>query len=157
MCDITRVDYVVIHTAATKASRDIGVEEIDQWHKDRDWKGIGYHFVIRRDGTLERGRSISQAGAHAYGYNRVSLGICMVGGLDNDREPEDNYTDTQYDTLHTLVVSLKQMYPQAEILGHRDLSPDVNGDGIIEKWEWLKACPCFDVRSWWAQYDQYED
>ena len=156
MSSIIRVDYLVVHASATPADLDIGVEEIDRWHKERGWNGIGYHFVIRRDGTLEAGRSITKAGAHVYGYNRVSLGICMVGGVTKDGKPENNFTDEQFNTLHTLLISLRQMYPRAEILGHRDLSPDIDGDGIIEKWEWLKDCPCFDVREWWRQYEQYE-
>ena len=157
MASILRVDYLVVHTSATKPSMDIGVKEIDVWHKARKWKGIGYHFVIRRNGVLESGRSVAVAGAHVYGYNRVSLGICLVGGLsEKEGKPENNYEEVQMDTLHTLLVSCKQMYPRAEVVGHRDLSPDVDGDGIIEPWEWLKECPCMDIPAWWKAYDEYE-
>ena len=144
------IKYIVVHCSATKRTQDIGVVEINRWHRDRGWSGIGYHFVIRRDGTVETGRPINKAGAHAYGVNRVSWGICMVGGLDYQGDPVDNFTPPQYDALRAVVTTLKAFAPDAEVLGHRDLSPDINGDGVIEEWEWLKSCPCFDVKKWWG-------
>lgn len=153
MSKLTEVKYLVVHASATKPSMNIGVKEIDEWHKQRGWKGIGYHFVIRRSGLLEVGRNIHEVGAHVYGYNKISLGICMVGGLDGKTgKPKNNFTRRQFETLHTLLLTLKQFYPEAEIVGHRDLSPDINGDGVIEKWEWVKECPCFDVQDWWSYY-----
>ena len=144
------IKYIVVHCSATKRTQDIGVVEINRWHRDRGWSGIGYQFVIRRDGTVETGRPINKVGAHAYGYNRISWGICMVGGLDYQGDPVDNFTPPQYDALRAVVTTLKAFAPDAEVLGHRDLSPDINGDGVIEKWEWLKSCPCFDVKKWWG-------
>ena len=144
------IKYIVVHCSATKRTQDIGVVEINRWHRDRGWSGIGYQFVIRRDGTVETGRPINKVGAHAYGYNRISWGICMVGGLDYQGDPVDNFTPPQYDALRAIVTTLKAFAPDAEVLGHRDLSPDINGDGVIEEWEWLKSCPCFDVKKWWG-------
>ena len=72
----------------------------------------------------------------------------MVGGVDNQGNAEDNYTDAQYTSLVSLLHVMELAYPGSEILGHRDLSPDSNGDGIIDKRDWLKECPCFDVREW---------
>jgi N-acetylmuramoyl-L-alanine amidase len=69
----------------------------------------------------------------------------MIGGVDSNNKAEDNFTTDQYDALEDLLNVLHRMYRDAEILGHRDLSPDINGDGIIDKWEWKKECPCFDV------------
>ena len=143
------IKYIVIHCSATKRSQDIGTFEINQWHRERGWSGIGYHFVIRRNGIIETGRGVRKIGAHAYGVNRMSWGICLVGGLDDYGKATDNFTVLQYSSLHGIVTTLKAFAPDAEVLGHRDLSPDLNGDGVIEQWEWVKMCPCFDVRSWW--------
>lgn len=143
-----RTDYIVIHTSATPPGMDIGADTIRDWHKRQGWQDIGYHYVIRRDGTVELGRNVSLQGSHVKGYNYCSIGICLVGGVDASKRPEDNYTPEQKDALLTLLRGLKADYPKAEILGHRDLSPDLDGDGKIERHEWIKDCPCFDVRSW---------
>lgn len=136
---IQRVDYIVVHCSATKPTADIGAKDIDAWHRERGFLKIGYHWVIRRDGTLEVGRHDTQPGAHAAGYNQISLGICLAGGVAADgRTPEDNYTPAQMAVLAEVVSKLKRNYPKAEVLGHRDL-PGVR-----------KACPSFDVREWFA-------
>ena len=144
------VEYIVVHASATPASMDIGAKEIDRWHRERDFWMIGYHFVIRRDGSLEAGRPLHQRGAHAHGYNDKSWGICMVGGVDEEQNPENNFSERQFETLQSTVSLLKVLAPSAEVLGHRDLSPDLNGDGIITPNEFMKACPCFDVRDWYG-------
>ena len=141
-----RTDYIVIHCSATPPGSDIGVDEIDRWHRERGWNGIGYHAVIRRDGQIEFGRHFDEVGAHVRGQNFRSVGVCLVGGVDSEGKPQNNYTDEQFESLGSVVDMLKRAYPFAEVLGHRDLSPDTNGDGIIESWEWMKDCPSFDVR-----------
>lgn len=134
---IKSYDYLVVHCAATKASMDIGAEEIRLWHRQRGWFDIGYHYVIRRDGSIENGRPITRPGAHARGFNHISLGICLVGGVAEDgKTPEDNFTPEQYATLYDLLTGLLTQYPDANLVGHRDL-PNVN-----------KACPSFDVNKW---------
>jgi N-acetyl-anhydromuramyl-L-alanine amidase AmpD len=148
-----KTDLVVIHCSATKADQDIGRDEIDEWHRARGWDGIGYHYVIRRNGTIQVGRNFNEVGAHVKGHNRTSLGICWVGGLDKNGEPEDNRTEEQRRAIKALVGMSSWMWPGARICGHRDLSPDIDGDGIVEEWEWLKACPCFDVAS---EVESYE-
>lgn len=148
------IKYIVVHCSATQATADIGAAEIDQWHKARGWKKIGYHYVIRRDGKIEGGRALNEIGAHVHGYNAVSWGVCLAGGIDHNGKAENNFTSDQMAALHALLQNLKEQAPHAHILGHRDLSPDVNGDGIIESWEFIKECPSFDVRAWIAQNDQ---
>lgn len=128
-----KINLIVIHCADTYARMDIGVKEIREWHLARGFNDIGYHYVIRRDGTIEAGRPLEKPGAHAAGYNSQSIGICYVGGKGDNDKPEDNRTPAQKQTLHDLVNSLKQQFPQAKIVGHRDL-PGVQ-----------KACPCFSV------------
>lgn len=145
---IKAVRYLVVHCAATPPSRDIGVREIRAMHKQRGFADVGYHYVIRRDGRVEKGRADNVVGAHVSGFNSISLGICLVGGVDAKGKPEENFTPLQYQALEGLLITLGRSHPSAQILGHRDLSPDANGDGKITPNEWLKACPCFDVRAW---------
>lgn len=128
-----KINLIVIHCADTYARMDIGVKEIREWHLARGFNDIGYHYVIRRDGTIEAGRPLEKPGAHAVGYNSQSIGICYAGGKGDNDKPEDNRTPAQKQALHDLVNSLKQQFPQAKIVGHRDL-PGVQ-----------KACPCFSV------------
>jgi len=150
----TDIKYIVIHCSATRATMDIGAKTIGHWHKERGWSRIGYHFVIRRDGSIELGRPLDMVGAHTKGHNRNSWGICLIGGVDTDNKPENNFTDAQFTSLRILIEGLKARAPEAEVLGHRDLSPDANGDGVIQKWEWLKACPCFYAREWYSGLPQ---
>ena len=143
--------YIVIHCSATRPQSDIGVDEIDEWHRKRGWSGVGYHSVIRRNGEIEFGRHFDESGAHVKGQNFQSVGICLVGGINQSGEPEDNFTDLQFESLYYVVEMLTRAYPNTEVLGHRDLSPDLDGDGVIERHEWMKDCPCFDVREWWRR------
>jgi N-acetylmuramoyl-L-alanine amidase len=128
---------IVLHCAATRPSQNVGVADIRKWHKERGWSDIGYHFVIRRDGRVERGRAEDEVGAHVADHNIDSIGICMAGGL-NERtwKPENNFTIPQWAALEKLVRSLTIKYPRAKVLGHRDF-PGVQ-----------KACPCFNARAW---------
>jgi N-acetylmuramoyl-L-alanine amidase len=130
--------YIAIHCSATGEDMDVGVKEIDRWHRQMGFFSIGYHYVIRRDGMLELGRDEGDIGAHVRGYNAVSIGICMVGGVNADdiSKAENNFTEAQFLRLRDLLVDLRVRYPDAEVLGHRDF-PDV-----------AKACPSFDVRKW---------
>jgi len=130
------IKRLIVHCSATPPARDIGVKEIRKWHKRRGWRDIGYHYVIRRDGVCETGRPVQVIGAHAHGFNRNSIGICLVGGVDARGRPRDNFTDAQYRTLLHLLKFLVVSHRPAEIRGHRDL-PGVD-----------KACPCFDVADW---------
>lgn len=144
-----KTKYIVVHCSATGPDSDIGVDEIRDWHVNGNgWSDIGYHAVIRRDGEIEWGRHMDASGAHVQGQNYQSVGVCMVGGVDGAGKAENNFTDDQFSSLRALLLVLVSAYPDAEVLGHRDLSPDLDGDGVITENEWLKDCPCFDVRSW---------
>ena len=131
----SKTNMVVVHCSATRADMDIGVAEIDKWHKDRGFYMIGYHDVIRRDGSVEQGRDIDEVGAHVKGHNSESVGVCMVGGYDKKNRPENNFTEAQFKSLRRLLRFYKVKYPKAIIVGHCELD-----DG--------KPCPCFDVQSW---------
>ncbi len=148
--------HLVLHCSATRANQPVTVADIKRWHttpvKDggRGWSDIGYHYVIERGGALRIGRQGDDTvGAHVAGFNDRTLGICLVGGLNNRTgAPEDNFTPAQMSALGALVRRLLAKYPNATVLGHRDLSPDRDDDGVVEPSEWLKACPCFDARLW---------
>ena len=142
------IDSIIIHCTATREGQDIRASDIDKWHKERGWKMIGYHYIIDLDGTIEPGRPLTMTGAHCKGWNDHSIGICYVGGLDKNGKPKDTRTNAQKMAMFNLVYHLLDKYPEiSQILGHRDTSPDLNGDGEISPNEWIKACPCFDVKS----------
>jgi len=138
-----RNDFIFVHCSATKPNLDIGAAEIREWHLQRGWRDIGYNYVIRRNGVVEGGRDLDEdgdfleeIGAHVRGYNSVSVGICLVGGVDWEGKPDFNYTHKQMASLFSLISQIKAEYPGALVIGHRDKDP-------------RKACPCFDVSAWW--------
>ena len=107
---------------------------------------VGYHILVHPDGRVDKGRPFSMIGAHARGHNRSSIGIAYIGGLRYGK-PADTRTPQQIIALRALDVLLENVFPDSEKVGHRDLSVDINGDGVITKNEWLKECPCFDVKT----------
>ena len=133
-----KTDFIAIHCSATGPKQDFGAADIDKWHRAKGWKCIGYHYVIRRNGTVEEGREEATIGAHVENWNSVSVGVCLVGGVDaNDHtKAVNNFTPEQFASLKQLLVDLKIRYPSAIIQGHRDF-PKV-----------AKACPCFTVADW---------
>lgn len=141
---------IVIHCTATREGQDIDAATIRRWHLRQGWKDIGYHFVIGIDGEVERGRPEEIAGSHVRGFNTGSIGVVYVGGLDRQGKAKDTRTAAQQAAMAQLVRDLLARYPGADVVGHRDLSPDKDGDGVVERHEWLKDCPCFDVRAWWG-------
>ena len=148
------IDAIVIHCSATRAGQNVHAADIDKWHKERGFAMIGYNFVIDIDGTVEAGRPLTRDGAHCNtagtsgaAYNKHSIGICYIGGLDRNGKPADTRTPEQKLSLANLVYKLIDEYPIVEVIGHRDASPDKNKDGKITPNEWIKQCPCFDVRA----------
>lgn len=156
------ISLIVIHCAASTNGKPLGngthtaADTIDRWHIQRGFQrqpaaraafnpnlsAIGYHFVLDTDGTKGTGRTIAEVGAHVQGFNSQSISICLVG--------TSRFTRAQWDALHSLVKTLKAQYPAARVVGHRDLSPDADGDGTVEPHEWLKTCPGFNVVDWLA-------
>lgn len=130
-----KIDMLIIHCSATKPTMDIGVKEIRKWHVEGNgWQDIGYHDVIRRNGNTERGRPYEIAGAHVAGKNSYSIGVCLVGGVDDNMKPDANFTDKQWKTLAQYVRAFKAEYPRATIHGHNEFSS--------------KDCPSFNVEKW---------
>lgn len=140
---------IYFHCTATREGQDIDAATIKRWHLAKGWRDIGYHYVIRLDGAIERGRDEAIPGSHVQGFNTGSIGVVYAGGLDAQGKAKDTRTPAQLTAMASLARDLLRAYPHAELKGHRDASPDRDGDGVIEPHEWLKECPCFDVRAWW--------
>lgn len=131
------VRYIVVHCSDTPNGRHHDAADIRRWHTSPDpndpskpWSDIGYHHVILIDGTVEMGRPLNTPGAHAYGYNQESIGICLIG--------RDEFTEAQMRSLEGLVIAHKSNHRQADVVGHYDL--DNKG----------KTCPNFNVMEWWS-------
>lgn len=133
------ITLIIIHCSAVRPNQTSSAAQIDQWHKKRGWKCIGYHYVIRRDGTIERGRPESMVGAHCLNHNQHSIGVCYEGGLDVNGKAADTRTPEQKAAMRALLVELKQSYPRALIMGHNVFAN--------------KACPCFDAAK---EYDDLQ-
>ena len=130
-----RVDEIIIHCSATPEGKSYTAGDIRRWHKEKGWRDIGYHWVIRLDGTIEAGRPEEMEGAHCLGHNAGSIGVCYIGGVaDDGRTPKDTRTEAQKASLLALVRQLKARYPGATVHGHNEFA--------------RKACPSFDVRQW---------
>ncbi|WP_165312529.1 N-acetylmuramoyl-L-alanine amidase [Vibrio ziniensis] len=128
--------WITVHCSATPHSMDIGCSEIRRWHLQRGWQDIGYHYVIRRNGTIEQGRPLLQQGAHVTGNNKGNIGICLVGGCDNKQKPQDNFTLAQRKSLFTLIEQLQQQYniDDKHVTAH-------------SQWNSSKACPVIVIQS----------
>ena len=140
-----KISFIVIHCSATRVDRDFTAKDVDTAHRYRGFSCWGYHYYIRKSGEVEPMRDEDTTGAHARGYNAISLGVCYEGGLDENGKAADTRTPRQKEALHHLVKELLQRYPEAKVVGHRDLSPDTNYNGIVDPWERIKECPCFEV------------
>ena len=141
-----KITLIILHCSATRCNTRYTAEQCRYDHKHHlGWKDIGYHYYVERDGSIHRGRPESVVGAHCKNHNAHSIGVCYEGGLDASGHAADTRTPAQKAALRTLIDNLHRRYPQAIVLGHRDLSPDLNGNGLIEPNEYLKQCPCFDA------------
>ena len=145
------ITYLTIHCAATPEGRDVKAATISEWDIKK-FKQVSYHWVIELDGTAVRTLPDTRRGAHVGGKNTGNIGICYVGGMTADMKGiKDTRTDAQKKTMLTLVRTYMDRFPGIKVIGHRDWSPDRNGNGLVEPAEWIKGCPSFDVRAWLAQ------
>jgi len=135
------IKYIVVHCTAGKGNQATKVI-LDFWGK-LGWKSRGYHWLISDDGTAEHLTDDEQVSNGVKGHNANSINICYKGGWNG----KDTRTQKQKETLKKIIGEYKTKYPNATVLGHRDLSPDLDGDGIVEPNEWVKLCPCFNAKS----------
>lgn len=119
--------------------------------KRKGWRKPGYHYVVFPNGVTRQLLSESQVANGVKGYNKNSIHVAYVGGIDGKLRSVDNRTDAQKSTLLRVLRALRKSYPKAQVLGHRDISPDTNHNGIVDPWERIKDCPCFDAK------DEYKD
>jgi N-acetylmuramoyl-L-alanine amidase len=146
------IDTIVIHCSATREDQDYTFEDCLRDHKARGFRKLGYHFFIRKDGTVHVGRSLNEIGAHAgKEHNASSIGICYEGGVKangnvrNPKDHKDTRTAIQRTAMLNCILEVMNAFSIKRIVGHRDLSPDLDGDGVVEPHEWIKSCPCFDA------------
>ncbi|AUR96787.1 N-acetylmuramoyl-L-alanine amidase [Vibrio phage 1.232.O._10N.261.51.E11] len=142
--------FITVHCSATRPKHNFSVDALRDLHVNKNgWSDIGYHFYITADGTVNLCRPLTRNGAHVKGHNTDNIGICLEGGLNNDTgKPDDTYNHNQRAALKALVKKLQHEHgiSQENVKGHRDWYGDANGDGVIDRHDWLKACPCFDVK-----------
>ena len=136
-----KITKIIIHCTATPEGRDVSVDEIRQWHLDRGWSDIGYHYVIDINGHLKEGRPVKRSGAHVKGHNRGSIGIAYVGGVDSNLKAKDTRTEMQKGRLKALILDLMDKNPCATLHGHNEFAN--------------KACPSFDVQEEYADIIEY--
>lgn len=137
---------LIIHCTATHEGQEKTRDEIDDMHKARGFTMIGYHRLYHLDGRVSQGRPEGMVGAHVSGHNADSLGWAYVGGLDAAGRPKDTRTAAQKSALERdIAETLRRIRSISIVAGHRDFSPDLDGDGIVEPFEWVKVCPCFNA------------
>ena len=132
-----KINSVVLHCSASDYHKNYDALDIDQWHKDRWGSGCGYHYIILQDGTIQKGRWLDYPGAHVKGHNKYSIGICYIGGVDENNEVVyDNETKEQKRSIIVLIDLLCSMYnlnSETQVKGHNEF-PNVH-----------KECPCLDM------------
>ena len=128
------IRLIIIHCSAVRPWQVSGQQDIDRWHRQKGWNGCGYHYVVRRDGTIETGRPLEMVGAHCVHHNQHSIGVCYEGGLDADGLTADTRTAAQKVAMRQLLEKLHEQFPKAIIAGHNVFDP-------------TKDCPCFDAVS----------
>lgn len=126
------ITEIIVHSTATPKGMNATAKDIDKWHRLKGYACIGYHFVILKNGTIERGRRIENVGAHCKGNNTNTIGVAYVGGLNEDKQSADTRTGAQKIALNVLLADLVKQYPTIrKISGHRDYCNT--------------ACPSFDA------------
>lgn len=126
-----KIEYLVVHTTATP--QNTTVESIkNYWKNHLKWRSVGYHVLIDKDGNLHRLSELAKPTNGAAGFNSVSLHVSYIGGIDKNGKPIDNRTDAQKASLIEVLTEWKRLFPNAKIVGHRDLGAK-------------KACPCFNA------------
>lgn len=140
-----KIKYIAVH--CTAGSQKSTVRDLELEFKRKGWKAPGYHYVITEDGKIHQLLDTEKVSNGVKGYNSVTVNVAYTGGIDANGKSEDNRTEAQKDSLIKLLKLLKQKYPEAVIQGHRDFSPDKNGNGVVDSWERIKDCPCFNAKT----------
>ena len=137
------IKYIIIH--CTASSQLWGEAELRAEFRRKGWKNPGYHYIVEAQGVIRQLADDEETTNGVKGYNANAINVAWVGGIDMHGKAKDNRTDAQKHSLRNLVKVLRQRYPDAVVKGHRDFSPDTNGNGRVDVWERVKECPCFDA------------
>jgi N-acetylmuramoyl-L-alanine amidase len=136
------IKYIVLHTTATPTTATVeGIKRY--WKNNLGWSRVGYHAIIKRTGEVEHLASLNEPTNGVKGHNHHSIHISYIGGIDQGNKPVDNRTREQMDAMYFLIKGLLKVYPDAEVIGHRDFK------GVS------KACPCFNAKEWYESYTPY--
>lgn len=146
--DMRNIKNIVVHCTATR--RDVSKDRIAESFVKRGWKKPGYHFLIAENGCIYNLVGCEDVVNGVKGHNADSVHVAYIGGIDECGRPIDNRSQKQKDSMIVLLKRLSHIFPGSKIIGHRDLSPDSNGNGVIDPWERLKECPCFDAAEEYA-------
>jgi len=139
-----KIERIIVHCSGTIT--DVKVESIKRyWRVKKRWKNPGYHVIVDGQGLTHILLSFDKIANGSRGFNSTAIHICYIGGIKDGKEC-DTRTLPQMIALEAIIKSLHLAYPDAEIVGHRDLSEDKNHDGVITADEWMKTCPAFDVK-----------
>jgi len=138
-----RVDRIFVH--CTASSQSATEADLRREFKAKGWLNPGYHYVVKPDGNIIKMLDEYYIANGVKGYNRFGLHVAWIGGIDSKGNAVDNRTPEQKVALYDLLVKLKMKYRNAVIMGHRDISPDLNNNGVVDPWERIKQCPCFDA------------
>lgn len=139
-----KIERIFVH--CTAGSQKATVSDIMAEFHRKGWKNPGYHYVVTADGIINKLLDEDKVSNGVQGYNRASVNVAYTGGVDAKLKSVDNRTEAQKESLLRLLRELRQRYPDAVIMGHRDISPDKNSNGIVDPWERIKDCPCFEAK-----------
>lgn len=142
------IKYIFVHCTASQQTAT--VQQILKEFTQRGWRIPGYHYIVDPKGMLTQLVAEDRISNGVKGYNAESINVAYIGGIDANNKPIDNRTPEQKKTLLSILTRLKQKYPNAIIMGHRDISPDKNHNGIVDPWERIKECPCFNAKTEYA-------
>lgn len=138
-----KIERIFVHCTASHQTAT--VDDIKREFKNKGWKNPGYHYLVDASGVTHQLLSEDEVSNGVYGYNQTSINVAYIGGIDSSGKGVDNRTEKQKESLRNILSELKKKYPNAKIMGHRDISTDKNGNGIVDPWERIKECPCFDA------------
>ena len=139
-----KIGYIAVHCTAGRQTQT--VSDLQAEFRRKGWVYPGYHYVVAPDGKITQLLDEDKVSNGVKGFNSVSVNVAYIGGIGADGKGVDNRTDEQKKALRQLLGMLKRKYPDAVIQGHRDFSPDTNGNGVVDPWERIKECPCFDAK-----------
>nr|DAN64702.1 MAG TPA: endodeoxyribonuclease I [Caudoviricetes sp.] len=142
--NMRNIKYIAVH--CTASSQHVTIKELLLEFKRKGWSKPGYHYIVDVSGKVFNTLSEDEVSNGVKGFNSNLINVAYIGGIDAKGKPVDNRTEEQKKSLLLLLKALKKKYPNAIIQGHRDFSPDTNKNGIVDPWERIKACPCFDAK-----------